>query len=280
MTTVKNNIQLPYLEDTGLDGKKLYVPKKWTERLRHYIKRIYDIDIKPALSWETIPTSSRWTKGEPEIRLDLIWGAGPSAIKNITKGEFNTDPDTINTERLLQLFKDYYMPKRKTYYSRGDFFWAKQEENETPEEHWRKLVSFERNCEFKDIKQDNLLISKLIPSHTDKKIREKLIREKTLSIKTTMDLVTQGSYEKRQHDTYSTYKRERSKTGTNTENTQKFPTKQKHTYRKTNAKEKRLRILRTTTGHHHIDAQQRRQSETLATNWDTLQEYATVIPKT
>ena len=45
----------------------------------------------------------------------------------ITKGEFNTDPDTINTLKLIKLFKDYYMPKRNTYHSRGDFFWAKQE---------------------------------------------------------------------------------------------------------------------------------------------------------
>ena len=36
------------------------------------------------------------------------------------------------------------MPKRNTYRSRGDFLWAKQEENETPEEHWRKLVSLEK----------------------------------------------------------------------------------------------------------------------------------------
>ena len=197
MTTTKSNILLPYLEDTGLDGKKLYTPKEWTERLRHYIKRIHDIDIKPALSGETMPTSNEWTTKEPEIRQDFIWGAGPSAIETITKGEFNTDPDTIKTEKLVQLFKDYYMPKRNTYHSRGDFFWAKQEDNETPEEHWRKLVSLEKNCEFKDIKQEDLLISKFITSITDKKLREKLIREKTLNLKTTMDLVTQDSYEKR-----------------------------------------------------------------------------------
>ena len=137
-----------------------------------------------------MPTSNEWTTKEPEIRQDFIWGAGPSAIEMITKGEFNTDPDTINTERLIQLFKDYYMPKRNTYHSRGDFFWAKQEDNETPEEHWRKLVSLEKNCEFKDIKQEDLLISKVITSITDKKLREKLIREKTLNLKTTMDLVT------------------------------------------------------------------------------------------
>ena len=163
----------------------------------HYIKRINDIDIKPALSGETIPTNNGWTEKEPKLRQDFIWGAGPSAIKTITKGDFNTDPDTINTEKLIQQFKDYYMPKRITYHSRGDFFRAKQEDNETPEDHWRKLVSLEGNCEFKDIKQEDLLISKYITSITDKKLREKLIRQKTPNLKTTMDLVTQDSYEKR-----------------------------------------------------------------------------------
>ena len=144
MAITSDSILLPYLEDTGLIGKKLYTPKEWTERLRHYIKRIHNIDIKPALSWETIPTSNEWTTKEPERRQDFIWGAGPSAIETITKGGFNTDPDTINTEKLIQLFKDYYMPQQNTYHNRGDFFCAKQEENETPEEHWQKLVFLEK----------------------------------------------------------------------------------------------------------------------------------------
>ena len=87
------------------------------------------------------------------------------------------------------------MPKRNTYHNRGHF-WAKQEENETPEDHWRKLVSLEKDREFKDIKQEDLLISNFI-SITDKKLLEKLIREKTLNLKTTVDLVTQDTYDKR-----------------------------------------------------------------------------------
>ena len=177
---VATKIQLPYLEDTGLDGKKLYTPKEWTDRLWHYIKRIYNIDIKPILTDDTVPTGDPWNTKEPDIRQDFIWGAGPSAIEIITKGEFNTDPDTITTDKLIQLFKEYYMPKRNTYHSRGDFFWTKQEENETQEEHWKKLITLEKNCEFKDIKQEDLLLSKFITSITDKKLREKLIREKKL----------------------------------------------------------------------------------------------------
>ena len=65
-------------------------------------------------------------------QTDFIWGAGPSAIEIITKGEFNTDPGTIQTDKLIQLFRENYMPNRNTYHSRGEFFWSKQEENDTP----------------------------------------------------------------------------------------------------------------------------------------------------
>ena len=59
MTTTTNNIQLPYLEATVLDGKQLQTSIEWTERLWHYIKRIYDIDIKQSLSAEAVPTRTR-----------------------------------------------------------------------------------------------------------------------------------------------------------------------------------------------------------------------------
>ena len=82
--------------------------------MRHYKKRIHDNGMKPALSGETIPTNNGWTEKEHIIRQDFIWEAGPSAIEMTTKGEFNTDPVTPNTEKLIELFKDYYMPKRNT----------------------------------------------------------------------------------------------------------------------------------------------------------------------
>ena len=101
---VATKIQLPYLGDTGLDEKNLYTPKKWTERFRRYTKRIHNIDIKQILMDDTVPTGDPWDTKEPEKRQDFIWGAGQSAIEIITKGEFNTNPDTIKTDKLIQLF--------------------------------------------------------------------------------------------------------------------------------------------------------------------------------
>ena len=89
------------------------------------------------------------------------------------------------------------MPKRNTYHSRGDFFWAKQEDNETPEEHWKNLTTLEKNCGFQDIKQEDLLISKFITSITDKKLRNKITCENALDLKTTVELVTQHTYNRR-----------------------------------------------------------------------------------
>ena len=231
MTAITSNIQLPYLEDIGLEGKKLHTPKEWTERLRHYIKQIYNIDVKPALSGETIPTRNSWTEKELEIRQDLIWGAGPSAIANITKGEFNTDPNTINTKRLLQIFKDYYLPKRNTYHSRGVSSGQNKKKTKPRKNTGENWSIPRKNCEFKDIKQEDLLISELITSITDKKLRKKL------SLKTTMDLVTQESYEKKninnQHYLQNRFKK-RNKTRAITRNPE------------TSTNQKRLRILRAT----------------------------------
>ena len=140
---------------------------------------------------------TRGIQKKTEFRQDFIWDAGPSAIEIISKDEFNTDLDTIETDKLIQIFREYYMPKRNTYHSRGVFFRAKQEENGTPEEHWKKILTLEKNCEFKYIKQEDLLISKLITSISDKKLREKLIREKTLNLKTIIELITQNSYDSR-----------------------------------------------------------------------------------
>ena len=78
---VATKIHLLYLEDTGLDGKKLHTPKEWTERFCQYIKKIHDIDIKQKLTDDTVPTGKNWDTEELENRQDFIWSARPSAVE-------------------------------------------------------------------------------------------------------------------------------------------------------------------------------------------------------
>ena len=75
------------------------------------------------------------------------------------------------------------MPKRNTYHNRGEFFWAKQTEDETPEEFWRRLMEIEKECNFNAISAEGMLISKYMTAITDKNLRDKILKEKTLEPK-------------------------------------------------------------------------------------------------
>ena len=108
-----------------------------------------------------------------------------------------TKPDSIKVKDLIRLFTELYMPKRNTYHNRGDFFWAKQTEEETPEEFWRRLIEIGTECNFNTISAEEFLISKYMTAITDKKLRDKIMKETTLELKKVMELIKQNTYEKK-----------------------------------------------------------------------------------
>ena len=62
---------------------------------------------------------------------------------------------------------------------------SEQKEDQTTEEHWKKLIEIEENCDFPNtrIKPADLLITKFVTSTPDEKLRDKLAKEKSLTIK-------------------------------------------------------------------------------------------------
>ena len=159
---------VPNLEAKATDGNPVFTPRKWLERFRQFCKREHKIDIAPLLKGEDI-TDTGWTGKEQLIQEDFLWGVRPEALYQITRAEKKTEPDSIKVKDLILLFTEFYMPKRNTYHNRGDFFWAKQTEEETPEEFWRQLIEIEKECNFNTISAEELLISKYITAITDKK---------------------------------------------------------------------------------------------------------------
>ena len=122
---------------------------------------------------------------------------GPEALYQIIRAEYKTEPDNIKIKDLIQLYTEHYLPKGNTYHNRGDFFWAKQSENETPEEFSRRLIEIEKECNFGTISAEELLISKYMTAIRDRKLRDKLMKEKTLEMKKTFEMSKQNTYEKK-----------------------------------------------------------------------------------
>ena len=164
------------------------------------IQAIYEtkhkIDITPLLKGENI-TDSSWAGKEQAIQEEFIWGVGPEALYQITRAEYKTEPDSIKVKDLIRLYTEYYLPKRNTYHNRGDFFWAKQSEEETPEEFWRRLIEIEKECIFGTISAEELLISKYMTAITVTKLQDKIMKEKTLELKKVIELIKQNTYEKK-----------------------------------------------------------------------------------
>ena len=140
----KNTV--PNLEAKASDGNQIFTPRQWLDRFRQFTKREHKIEITPLIKGEDI-TEAGWTaEKETNIQEDFIWGVGPEALYQITRAEYKTEPDSIKIKDLIRLYTEHYLPKRNTYHNRGDFVWAKQSENQTPEEFWRRLIEIEKNA--------------------------------------------------------------------------------------------------------------------------------------
>ena len=155
----------------------MFTPRQWLERFRQFCKREHKIDITPLLKGENF-TDADWNGKEQAVQEDFIWGLGPEALYQINRADYKTEPDSIKVKDLIRLFIEFDMPKRNTYHNRGDFFWAKQTEDETPEDFWRRLIEIEKECCFNAISTEELLISKYMTASTDKKLQDKIMKEK------------------------------------------------------------------------------------------------------
>ena len=184
---------VPNLEAKATDGNPVFIPKLWLERFRQFSKRGHRIDIGLLIKEEEI-TPNCWTGKEQAIQ-DFTWGVGPEAVQQITPAEYKTEPDTINIKDLIRLFTEYYMPKRNTYHNRGHFFRTKHTGEKRPEEFWRRLIEIEEECNFNTISAQELLITKYMTAITNKKLRDEIMKEKTLELKKSIALIKQNTYE-------------------------------------------------------------------------------------
>ena len=96
------------------------------------------------------------------------------------RAEYKTEPDKIAIKNLIRLFNEYFLQKRNTYYNPREFLWTRQTETETSKDFCRRLIEIEKECAFKELKGEYLLISEPMTAITDTKLRDKQMREKKL----------------------------------------------------------------------------------------------------
>ena len=78
------------------------------------------------------------------IKGDVVWALGPKAKHEIMRDQWGRERKDINLQELLKLFKKTFMPARDVFHSRAQFFNVKQEDGETLDDYWKRLVDIER----------------------------------------------------------------------------------------------------------------------------------------
>ena len=145
---------------------------------------------------------------------------GPKAKYEIMRGLWVKELKDISLRELLKLFKKTFLPTRNVLHIRNQFFNVKKEDNETLDEHWKRLVDIERNSEFITISSEDIIIYKLAAPTNDKKARYKFIKS-SLNLQLILETIESDNYNRNYGDKQTKSKRQQKNSPESTSEDQK-----------------------------------------------------------
>ena len=100
--------------------------------------------------------------------------------------------------QLYSLFRLHFIPERKKFHSRADFFGITREKHETAEDVWTRIILVEKNCGFENVTPVELSASKFLSvigrSTGDYELKKK-IRKSDMTIETITTLIHEHMYD-------------------------------------------------------------------------------------
>ena len=161
----KSKYKIPILSDRETDLTKIN-PKMWWEQISEYIHLTYNRNLDEIID-EGVeymdPHTVYYIKG------DVIWALGPKAKHEIMRGQWGRELKDVQLPEVLTLFKKTFLPVRNVFHSRAQFFNMKQEDTETLDEYWKRLVDIERKCDFGNITAEEIIAYKFASTIRDKR---------------------------------------------------------------------------------------------------------------
>ena len=133
------------------------------------------------------------------IKSDVIWKLGPTAEHEIMRGQWGRELKDVNLPDFLTFFKKIFLSVRNVVHSRALFFNMKQDDNETLDECWKRLVNIERKCDFHSITAEEIITYKFAATIKDKKAQDKFIKG-PLKIQLVQETIEVDNYSQKYRD--------------------------------------------------------------------------------
>ena len=191
----KNKYKIPILSDRETDLTKIN-PRMWREQISEYIHLTYNRNLEELMDQGVDQMDPHTVY---HIKGDVIWALGPKAKHEIMRGQWGKELKDIDLPEMLKLFKKTFIPARNVFHSRAQFFNIQQDENETLDEYWKRLVDIERKCEFNSITPEEIITYKFAATINDKKARDKFIKG-PLKLQMVLETIEQDNYNRKNGD--------------------------------------------------------------------------------
>ena len=232
--TEKSKYKIPILSDRDTDLTKIN-PKMWWEQISEYIHLTYDRNLDE-ITEEGIEYMDQHTAYH--IKGDVIWALGPKAKHEIMRGQWGRELKDVKLPELLTLFKKTFLPARNVFHSRAQFFNMKQEENETLDEYWKRLVDIERKCDFNNVTPEEIITYKFAATIKDKRARDKFIKG-PLKMQLVLETIELDNYNRKYGDKKPKIKKAKRKSTSSSTSSEQVGHTNQLRKRKTHFNEKR-----------------------------------------
>ena len=167
----------------------------WWEQISEYIHLTYNRNLDEIID-EGIEYMNPHTVYH--IKGNVIWALGPKAKHEIMRGQWGRELKDVILPELLTLFKKTF-PARNVFHSRMYSFNMKQDDNETLDEYWKRLVDIERKCDFSNITAEEFITYFFAATIKDKRARDKFIKG-PLKIQLVLETIEHDNYNQKYGD--------------------------------------------------------------------------------
>ena len=117
----------------------------------------------------------------------------------MTRTVRDDDPNKMDINHIISLFRLHFIPERCKFHSRPDFFGKTKEKHETAEDVWTRILQVKKNCEFVNMTPAKLIASKFLSviggTIGDYEL-EKKIRMGDMTIETITTLIHEHMYDR------------------------------------------------------------------------------------
>ena len=138
--------------------------------------------------WDCYASATELTKKPSEVQVAILLTViGAEAHKVYNTFEL-TDEEKKSLKAVLDAFGNYCQPFVNTAFERYRFNLRGQRSGESFEQYVTALRQLALRCDFENITPDQILRDRIMFGITDNKVRDRLLREKNLTLERTLDL--------------------------------------------------------------------------------------------